>query len=108
MDHCIDYRARRIEFPERTRSHILRRHPEMDPYLPRICEVLSDPDLVFSRPGSNTHIYYKSGICSDEYTSSYFVVYVRYNGRRRVVETAYSTAYFPARSFLVFQRTEEV
>ena len=47
----------------------------MHPFLPRICEVLSGPDVVLTRPGANTHIYAKLGICSDDY----FVVYVKYN-----------------------------
>ena len=79
----------------------------MDPYLSRTCEVLSSPDLVFSRPGNNTHIYYKSGVCSDEYTSSYFVMYVRYNGAGRAIETAYSTAYLPVNAFIIYQRTNQ-
>ena len=105
-DHCIDYRGRRIEFPQSSVYHISRRHPEVYAYLPRICEVLTDPDYVFSRPGENTHIYYKWGICADEYTGPYFVVYVRYNGDRTVA-TAHSITTFPLRSYLIYQRKTE-
>ena len=73
----------------------------MDPYLHRICEVLETPDFVYSRPRTNTHIYYKSGICTDEHTSSYFVVYVSYNDYQRVIETAYSRGHLPTELFRI-------
>ena len=94
-DHCIDYRGRRIEFPPSAVRHILRNHSEINPYLTRICEALAEPHLVFSRPRRKTHIYYKLGVCDDDYTGPYFVVYVRYNGDRTIV-TAHSIRYLPA------------
>ena len=99
-EFCIDYRGRTIEFPDGARRHILRRHPDIHPFLPRICEVLSGPDVVLTRPGANTHIYAKLGICSDDY----FVVYVKYNDTERAVTTAYSTAYLPSRLFRIHPR----
>ena len=106
-EHCIDYRDRRIEFPNSAVRHILDGHPEMDPYLVRICEALADPDFVFSRPNENTHFYYKQGICSDENTGAYFVVFVRYNGTR-AVRTAHSSSRFPYNSYLIYQRQTEI
>ena len=104
-DHCIDYRGRRIEFPQLAVRHISRRHPEVYTYLPRICEVLADPDFVFSRPSENTHIYYRMGIYTDEHSPKYLIVYVRYNGER-TVRTAHATRFFPYRSYLIHQRTD--
>ena len=104
-DNCIDYRGRQIEFPPSTARHISNRHPEVYVYLPRICEVLANPDLVFSRPSENTHIYYKRGIYSDDDGPKYLIVYVRYNGDRSV-RTAHATRFFPYRSYLIHQRTD--
>ena len=103
-DHCIDYRGRRIEFPLSAVRHISYGHPEVYSYLPRICEVLAESDIVFSRPSQNTHIYCKSGICIDEYTSSYFVVYVSYTNVGRAIETAYSTGRLPNGLFRIYPR----
>ena len=103
-DHCIDYRGRRIEFPDKSRRHILRNHPAIAPYLSRICEVLSEPDLVYSRSRSNTHLYYKLGICSDQFNGRFMVVYVRYNNFNRWVATCHSTSHPATADFLIFQR----
>lgn len=103
-EHCIDYRGRRIEVTDAARRHILNRHPEMAPYLSRICEALAEPDLVYSRRRPDTHLYYKLGVCSDEFTSSYFVVYVRYNTVGRWVTTAHSTSVPNNVDFLIYER----
>ncbi len=97
-DHCIDYRGRRIEFPNSALRHILRRHPDMFPFLPRVCEVLSGPDVVLTRPAANTHIYAKLGIHADDY----FVVYVRYNHAGRAITTAYPTRFLPPGLFRIY------
>ena len=65
-EQCIDYRGRIVEFSKTARRHIINRHPDVYQYVSNICEVLSNPDFVFSRQGTDTHIFYKSGICADE------------------------------------------
>lgn len=92
-ERCIDYRGQIVMISRAVRAHIVDRHPEVEPYLAQLCDVLSDPDLVYSRARTKTHLYYKHGICSGEFTGAYLVAYVRYNDSGdRSVGTAYSTS----------------
>ena len=107
VDHCIDYRGRRIEFPRSAVRHIQDKHSEIDSYLSRICDVLAEPDLVYSRGNTNTHLYYKLGVCSGEFTGRYLVVYVRYNNGGLHIRTAHSTSTPIRGDFLIYDGTNE-
>ena len=100
----MDYRGRTIAFSEYALNHILSGHPDIGPYLPEICEVLADPDYVFTRPAQNTHIYCKDGILPEE-LSRYFTVYVRYNDRGgRGITTAFPSRRLPAAEVQIYPR----
>ena len=76
----------------------------MGPYLPDICEVLADPDYVFTRPARNTHIYCKAGILPEEFPQ-HFTVYVRYNDRgERGIATAFPSRRLPATEVQIYPR----
>lgn len=102
--YCVDYRGRTIVFSEYALRHILHRHPAIGPYLPEICEVLTYPDYVFTRPVRNTHIYCKEGILPEEFPR-YFTVYVQYNdGGGRGIATAFPSESLPTDEYQIYPR----
>lgn len=49
-----------ISFPDKRWNHIIKEHPEIEPYRERISEVLRNPDLIKkSKRDKDTFLYYR-------------------------------------------------
>ncbi len=78
-----------IELTDERWLHIVREHPEMEPYREKIQEILSAPDYVKkSKRDSEVLLYYK--FYSDIFNGKYVLVAIR-KGLRSFILTCYIT-----------------
>lgn len=78
-----------IELTDERWKHIIKEHPEIEPYRDRIKEVLSSPDYVKkSKRDENVLLYYK--FYDDIFDGKYLIV-VAMKGLRSFILTCYIT-----------------
>ena len=87
-------------------GHILTRHPEMEPYLEEIRQVIQDPQLIAVRPGGERHFLTMGA--ADSRSRQYLKVVVGYlddmTGRRSgSVRTAFFTERYP-KEVIIYER----
>ena len=88
---CTDFARRQVYLTRTVAEHIRRRHPEMIPFLERICDVLEQPDLVYERTRVNSTLFYKLEVLTGRLANTYMVAVVRYNEEVGQIRTVYPT-----------------
>ncbi|MBI2658554.1 hypothetical protein HYX05_00430 [Candidatus Woesearchaeota archaeon] len=77
-----------IKFADKQWNHIIKEHPEVEPYKNRILDILKEPDLVKrSKRDEDTFLYYR--FYKDVYKGKYLLVIAR--TRDRLLLTCYIT-----------------
>jgi len=77
--YCIDYLGRPVYLTQNTTNHIQKRHPEITPFLDKICDALAAPNFVYHRPRVSSFLFYRLGVLTGKLSNTYMVVIVRYN-----------------------------
>ena len=94
---CTDFAQRRVTLSRAVADHVKARHPDIVPFLERVCDVLDTPDFAFHRSRVNSHLFYRLGVLSGRLANTCMVVIVRYNEEGEgQVRTVYPTTQ-PAR-----------
>jgi len=101
---CVDYQHRDVSVPADVAAHVAQRHKEIEEHLPKLCDALAAPNLVYFRERTNSHIFYKLCILTGRLSRNYMVVIVRYSGSHGMVRTAYSTGRPATGDTLVYAR----
>ena len=98
---CLDCWGQSVSVGQDLFGHVALRHPEMEPFLTRICEVLEAPDFIYTRPRTQSYLFYKLGILTGRLYNTYMVGIVRYGLiGEATVRTVYPTTQ-PARGDLL-------
>ena len=78
---------------EQWRQHIIRGHPEVEPYLEGIAETVTRPHFVLSSESdADVKLFYRKGFAQGKYDMLYLKVVVNYRERPASVRTAFFTA----------------
>ena len=91
LAECTDIWAYPVTLTLSRADHIRSGHPEIGSFLPRVCDVLSEPNLVYLRPRVGSYLFYRLGILAGRLAGAYMVVVVRYNESGGSGRTFYAT-----------------
>ena len=97
-EECTDYQGRSVKILASRIRHVVARHPEVLPYMDRLCDVLQTPDVVLvqSRSNEDSYLYCKLGVTSGRLARTYIVVVTSFSPEREgLVKTVYASSRLP-------------